>query len=178
MSETAWVRATPEQLARSNELGAKWREEAADPIVAVGAATGVLLNVINQDVPTEHQVGCVEAVYASLRQLIYDIDAGEDRDDGDDEEEGEEEPEYVTITLSNRGPVRIKGDDWSVVAVGGASEWRGQRDDPTSMWSAGIVVRQHSRWALHRLRARGLRHPIRQRAGRHHQGGRTTRRRV
>jgi hypothetical protein len=64
------VTATQEQIERSNALAEQWRKEAGHPIVAVGAATNVLMNVINQGVTEDDQAAVIDAIYASLRQIV------------------------------------------------------------------------------------------------------------
>ncbi len=71
-SETRWVTATPVQIARANELATKWRKDARHPIVAVGAAVAVLMTVIDNDVPEEHQEACIQAVSDLLRLIRPD----------------------------------------------------------------------------------------------------------
>jgi hypothetical protein len=68
---TEWVRSTPEQMARANELAIKWRAETGgDPIIAVGAAVTVLAQTIAKDTPSAEHEACVEAIYRSLRYVV------------------------------------------------------------------------------------------------------------
>jgi hypothetical protein len=68
--ETVWVRSTPEQMARAGELSRKWRAEADDVIVAVGAATNVLANCIAKDTPVDQHEACVDAIYRALMHVV------------------------------------------------------------------------------------------------------------
>jgi len=62
--------ATPEQLERSNDLAIKWGEEAGHPIVAVGAATTLLMNVLAQEAPDEVRQECIAAIVRSLNLTL------------------------------------------------------------------------------------------------------------
>jgi hypothetical protein len=68
--KTVWHRATPEQLARADELADLWRVQAGHPIVAIGAATSVLINTIHRDVPVEYHPATIEAIYTELQQML------------------------------------------------------------------------------------------------------------
>ena len=68
--KTVWHRATPEELARATELADLWRAQAGHPVVAIGAATTVLMNTISQEVPPEYHAASIEAVYAAMQQML------------------------------------------------------------------------------------------------------------
>lgn len=56
-----------------------------------------------------------------------------------------DEPKYRTITLTNRPPVRIREDQWPLIAHGSSCYFAGEFEAQADRkWQADIRVRQHS----------------------------------
>lgn len=66
------TRATPEQLARMNELCDEWRAQAANPMVAAGAAMSVIMNCLAHDVDPEYREEVIEVFYEQMRDAFVD----------------------------------------------------------------------------------------------------------
>lgn len=56
----------------------------------------------------------------------------------------ESKPVYRTITLTGRGPVRIREDKWPLIASGRSVWYEGEvRAQANRVWSATVCVREH-----------------------------------
>jgi len=56
------------------------------------------------------------------------------------------EPKTRTITLTDRPPVRIREDNWPMVANGYSDHYAGveEQGEPLSVWQVWLTVRQHA----------------------------------